>query len=69
MTKWVEWNDPHWTDKPPYWNTVRRSLPEDVVSGYRRWNPIYEELPDQTVLEDFMTVHWAWFKEYQEDVW
>lgn len=67
--KWIEWNEPFFTDRPPYGNTKRRMLTEDVPGIWRRTHPdhlhLYES--DELCILDFMTVNWAWFADDGND--
>ena len=67
MTKWIEWNEPMFTDEEPYCNTIRRMLPYDVVHYWERTHP-NENYTDEEAIDSFMAVNWAWFKEYPDIV-
>lgn len=58
----VAWNDPIGpTDKNPIASGITVATKENVILAYRQAHPDYPG-SDQEALEDFMTVHWAWFE-------
>jgi hypothetical protein len=64
ITGWLAYNDPMWTDKPPYCNTIRFISWGDAAACIKR---MHEEkyhvswpLSDEQAVEEFKAVHWAW---------
>lgn len=60
MTKWVEWYEP-WYDNL---DVIVRSPVEDVIKHQRSREIRYKD--DQTALDDFLVIHWATIKEYND---
>jgi hypothetical protein len=59
MLDWLAFNDPFFTDRPPYCNTVRHITKADAVAYWKRTHEGYAGDDEQALLE-FMTVMWAW---------
>lgn len=59
MAEWLAFNDPFFTDKEPYCNTVRFITKVDAIKFARRQNP-NQVMDDETALLEFMAVNWAW---------
>ena len=66
----IAFNDPYWTDKPPYCNTVRLILKQDAVSFIMRMWEEERRTPypgtSEQALAEFMTVNQAWYCGPQE---
>lgn len=68
MTKYVEWNEPLWSLEDGHdilGNSIVRALPEDIIK-WQRTRIELKELSDERILDHFMVINWAWFKEYEE---
>jgi hypothetical protein len=59
MTEWLAFNDPFFTDKEPYCNTVRFITKQDAIALWRRTHP-ESDMNDEGAVLEFMAVHWAW---------
>lgn len=70
--RWVEWIDPFGPNNEPAYHRVPETTAVACARDYVAKNPDkcrkdfkYEN--DEQALEDFMTVHWAWFVEDDRD--
>lgn len=55
----LAFNDPFFTDEPPYCNTTRHITEEDAILYMRRIHPERLYSNDQALYE-FIVVNWAW---------
>lgn len=65
MPRYIAFNDPFWTDREPYCNTVRFITQEDAAQYTRRAHKerhgVAYPWSEERAISDFMVEHWAWF--------
>lgn len=67
MIKYVEWIEPLYTRNGDIiGNTFVRALPEDIINLNRYNEPRWKNYSDEDVLNSWMVVNWAYFKEHEE---
>ena len=66
MSKWVEWSEPWYDGVAELRCSVRV---EDVIRHQLSKEPRYLTLndPEEVALTDFLVVHWAVIKEYDDE--
>lgn len=66
MTKYAEWGEPWPIAQGKDVDVVLRMTVTDAIRYQRSKDERYVDLSDDQVLSDFIAVHWAVIKEYEE---